>query len=129
MVKSARRAVTGDGVCIGLTYKDRAFIHPKTSHSKTLIAEILTEMQLYEELRDICFTSVQINHNTISAPRTDSNKPGCPSIAIGLGDYCGGRLRIVGAKQPLHIRNHAVVFDGLQTHCSGLFNGDQWSLV
>jgi hypothetical protein len=30
MVKSARRAVTGNGVCVGLTYKDQAFVHPKT---------------------------------------------------------------------------------------------------
>ena len=29
MVKSARRAVTGAGVCIGLTYRDQAFTHPK----------------------------------------------------------------------------------------------------
>ena len=86
-------------------------------------------MQLHEELKDICLASVQINHNTISAPHTDNNKPSCPSIAIGLGDYCGGRLRIAGAKQPLHIRSHAVVFDGLQTHSSGLFKGDRWSLV
>ncbi len=33
MVRSARKAVTGDGVCIGLTYTDRAFIHPKTVHN------------------------------------------------------------------------------------------------
>ena len=28
MAKSARRAVTGDGVCIGRTYKTEAFVHP-----------------------------------------------------------------------------------------------------
>ena len=33
MARSARRAVTGDGVCIGLTYKEHAFIHPKTSRN------------------------------------------------------------------------------------------------
>jgi hypothetical protein len=76
-------------------------------------------MKLHEELKDICLTSVQLNHSPMSAPNTDNIKPGCPSVAIGLGDYCGGRLRIVGAKQPLHTRNHAVVFDGLQTHFRG----------
>jgi hypothetical protein len=29
MVTYAREAATGDGVCIGLTYRDRAFINPK----------------------------------------------------------------------------------------------------
>ena len=79
--------------------------------------------------RHIEFTSIQINHNTISAPHTDNNLNGFPSIAIGLGDYVGGRLR-VGAMGPiLHIRDHAVVFDGLETHSSGNYNGDRWSLV
>ena len=48
---------------------------------------------------------------------------------MGLGEYVGGRLRLDGAKQPLHIRDHAVVFDGRKLHSSGLFNGDRWSLV
>ena len=29
MLKSARRAITGDGVCIGVTYKEDAVVHPK----------------------------------------------------------------------------------------------------
>ena len=78
---------------------------------------------------NICFTSIQINHNTISAPHTENNLKGFPSIAIGLGNYVGGRLRLVGAKQPLHVRDHAVVFDGLETHSSGKFSGDRWSLI
>ncbi len=51
------------------------------------------------------------------------------SIAIGLGDYVGGRLRIGGAKQPLHTHNHALVFDGRKPHSSWLSNGDRWSFV
>ncbi len=31
MVPSARKAVTGDGVCIGLTFKSSPFVHPKTN--------------------------------------------------------------------------------------------------
>ncbi len=48
---------------------------------------------------------------------------------MGLGDYVGGRLRLDGAKQPLHIRDHAVVFNGRNIHSSGLFNGDRWYMV
>ena len=44
---------------------------------------------------------------------------GRPSIAVGLGDYVGGRLRVDGARRPRHIRDHAVVYDG-RTKC-------QWS--
>ena len=54
---------------------------------------------------------------------------GTPSIAIGLGEYSGGRLRLEGVPQPLNINDRAVVFDGRKIHSSGLFNGDRWSLV
>ena len=38
-------------------------------------------------------------------------------------------MRVHGAKQPLHIRDHAVEYDGSQVHSSGVVNGDRWSLV
>ena len=68
MVKSARRAVTGDGVCIGLTYKDQAFVHPKTKKRRELIKEIVAEIKSHDELQHNCYTSIQINHTAISAP-------------------------------------------------------------
>ena len=116
MVPSARKAVTGDGVCIGLTFKTSPFLHPKTQRNRELIEAIVEEVRSHKELRDVCFTSIQINHNTISAPHTDNNLIGTPSIAMGLGSYVGGRLRLEGAKQPLHIRDHAVVFNGRNIH-------------
>ncbi len=45
MVKSARRAVAGDGVCIGLTYKDQAFVHPETKRYGELIKGIADEIK------------------------------------------------------------------------------------
>ena len=53
---------------------------------------------------------------------------GYPSIAVGLGDYEGGKLRVEGSA-PTDLRSHAVVFDGLKTHSSSKLNGDRWSLV
>ena len=50
MVKSARQAVTGDGICIGLTYKTNAFAHPKTVRNKELIKLIVDEVRSHEEL-------------------------------------------------------------------------------
>ena len=41
----------------------------------------------------------------------------------------GGRLRVDGSKQPLRIRDHALVYDGSIPHSSGVFNGDMWSFV
>ena len=73
MVQSARKAVTGDGICIGLTFKSNSFIHPKTSRSRGLIEAVVSEVRSHEELRNIAFTSIQINHNTISASHTDNN--------------------------------------------------------
>jgi hypothetical protein len=94
-----------------------------------LIEAVVEEVRSHRELRDVCFTSIQINHNTISAPHTDNNLIGTPSIAMGLGNYVGGRVRLEGAKQPLHIRDHAVIFNGRNIHSSGTFNGDRWSMV
>ena len=51
MVKSARQAVTGDGICIGLTYKTNAFVHPKTVRNKELIKLIVDEVSSHEELK------------------------------------------------------------------------------
>ena len=104
-------------------------MHPKTDRNRDLIEAIVAEVRSHDDLKNIAFTSIQINHNTISAPHTDNNLIGTPSIAIGLGDYSGGRLRLEGATQPLNINDRAVVFDGRKIHSSGLFNGDRWSLV
>ena len=129
MVPSARKAVTGDGVCIGLTFKSSPFVHPKTQRNRELVAAVAAEIRSHKAFDKIFFTSIQINHNTISAPHTENNLVGTPSIAMGLGDYVGGRLRLDGAKQPLDIRDHAVIFDGRKIHSSGIFNGDRWSMV
>ena len=69
MVKSARRAVTGDGVCIGLTYKTEAFVHPETKKCRELIKAIVDEVKTHNALKHTCFTSIQISHSTISVPK------------------------------------------------------------
>ena len=86
-------------------------------------------MHSHSEPCALPFTSVKISHNVISALHTDNNLPGTMSIALGLGEYVGGRLRVDGSKQPLHIRDHALVYDGSKPHSSGSLNGDLWSLV
>ena len=104
----------GDEVCLGLDEIAQAFIHPQTTRNQGLIKLIVEEVRSHKELRNISFTSIRIAHNTISAPHTGKNLRGYPSVAIGVGHYAGGRLRIAGAKQPINIRDHALVFDGLK---------------
>ncbi len=89
----------------------------------------VAETRSHEVLWATAFTSIQISHNTISAPHVDNNLAGFPSFAAGLGDYEGGRLRVDGVRSPIYIRNHAVISDGLKTLSSGKLNGDRWSLV
>ena len=60
----------------------------------------------------------------MSAPHTDYNKVRFPYIAVGLGDYEGGKLRVDGSA-PTDLRNHAVVFDGLKTHSSSKLIGNR----
>ncbi len=98
MAKSASHM--GEGISIGLKIKKSAFVHPQTVLNRELIKQIVDEVRSHTELKDIRFTSMQLSHNTIRAAHTDNNLEGVPSIAFGLGQYAGGRLRIAGAKQP-----------------------------
>ncbi len=56
LVPSVRKAVTGDGVCIGLTFKCSPFAHPKTARSCGLIDAIVAEVRSHPDLKDIVFT-------------------------------------------------------------------------
>ena len=76
MVKSARRVVAREGICIGLNYKTNAVVHPKTVRNKELIILAAGEVRSHEELQSISFTSIQIDHNTIRSPHTDNNFKG-----------------------------------------------------
>ena len=53
MVQSAGQAVTGEGICIGINYKTRAFVHPKTARSQELIKQIVDEVRSHEELLNV----------------------------------------------------------------------------
>ena len=48
-----------------------------------MIKEFVAEIKSYRDLNDIEFASIQINHNTISAPHTDNRLVGYPSTAVG----------------------------------------------
>ena len=93
-----------------------------------MIKDTVAEIQSHDELNGIEFAIIQINHNAVSAPHTDNNGVGYPSIALGLGENEGGRLRVEG-RAPIGLRSHAVVLDGLETHTSSKLNGDRWSFV
>ena len=73
MAKSARRAITGDEVCVGHTFKDQPFIHPKTESGRSLDEALVEGIGKHPTLPKYKFSSIQINHNTICAPHTGSN--------------------------------------------------------
>ncbi len=66
MVKSARLAVTGEGICIGLAFRDQPFIHPKTESGRSLDEALVEGIGKHPTLPKYKFSSIQINHNTIS---------------------------------------------------------------
>ena len=72
MAKSARRAVALFLLCIGLAYKDQPFIHPKTKSCRSLAEALVEEIGKHPTLSRVKFSSIKINHNTISALPTDA---------------------------------------------------------
>ena len=53
MVPSAGKAVAGDAVCIGLTFKLSPFVHPKTQRNRELIEAVVAEVRSHKELKDV----------------------------------------------------------------------------
>jgi hypothetical protein len=119
MVKLVRCAIAGDGLCIGPTDKDQPFlcIHPKMMSCRSLAETRGEEIGKHPTLPKVQFSSIHTNHDAISAPHTDSKPMGCPSIAMGLRDFEGGRLKAEG-HAPVSICGRVVVFDGQTTHSS-----------
>ena len=73
------------------------------------------------------FTSICINHNTISKTHCDSKNKGVSSI-IGIGNYTEGQL--VVNHQIIDIHNKLYTFDGSkELHWSLPFKGERYSLI
>ncbi len=96
MAKSARRAVPEGRNSIGLTYTDQPFMHPKTKSCHNLVEAFVEEIGKHPTLAKVKLSSIQINHTTIIAPHADNNLRGHPSVAMGFGDFEGGRLKVEG---------------------------------
>ena len=111
-----------------MTYRENVFVHPQTKRRRELVKDIVAEIRNHNELKGIEFTSILINLNTICAPHTDNNKVDFPSIAVGLGDYEGGKLRVEGSA-PIDLRSHAVVLGDLKTHYTSMLRGAGWYVV
>ena len=80
-----------------------------------------------KSITDIPFTSVCINHNTISLPHFDKNNKGTSCI-VGVGDYTGGEL--VVEHETIDIKFKPYEFDGSKNlHWSLPFEGNRYSLI
>ena len=113
---------------LGLYNPRTPTVHSMTTTYQELIRSILEEVRSHTEFDTIPFTTIQVLHDTIDAPHTDDSLYGTKSIAMGLGEYVSGPLRVDGASKPIHNRNRAVAYDGHKIRSSGKFNGDRWSI-
>ena len=74
------------------------------------------------------WSSIQINHNTISAKHTDRNNMG-PSYTFTLGDSSGGDLIVPSAGIRGVKPGTLIKFDGTKIHWSTPFKGERFSVV
>ncbi len=79
-----------------------------------MVEALVEEISKHETLSKVKFSSIQINPNTISTPHKDNNLEGYPSIAMRLGGFEGGRLRI-GGHAPISMCERTGVLDGSTT--------------
>ena len=128
---SSRTKVPGRGTCVGVTFSGKqGYIGPLTKSVEQLIRLINNTMFSIAESRgtDYRWSSIQINHNTISAKHTDRNNLG-ESWSFTAGHFDGGQLivpylRFKGAKPGVMVQ-----FDGRRTHWSLPFTGERYSVV
>ena len=79
--------------------------------------------------KDFCWTSIQINVNTVSSKHTDKNNVGL-SIMFVLGLFSKGEFRSSDQDCPIVKAGEAVVFDGKYKHWSDPFlHSDRVSIV
>lgn len=78
------------------------------------------------------FSSICVNYNVSCAKHCDANNAG-PTYIVGLGDYCGGALRVHRcdgrAARDVDIKNRWLCFDAAkQPHETLPFIGERYSL-
>ena len=105
-------AFSHDTFFLGLYNPRTPTVHSLTTTYQELVRSILEEVRSHSEFDTMPFTTIQVLHDTIDAPHTDDSLYGTKSIAMGLGEYVSGPLRVDGGPKPIHIRNRAVAYDG-----------------
>jgi hypothetical protein len=92
--------------------------------------------QIYELLKDlgnkICpfvFTAIQVNHNVICPPHTDSGNKIDKSVIISFGEYEGCKLLIAGNEYDTYLQ--PIIFNGkiLEHWNSDDLVGNKYSIV
>ncbi|MDE0839965.1 MAG: Ty1/Copia family ribonuclease HI, partial [Kiritimatiellae bacterium] len=126
-----RTEVTGDGTCLGLTNtREGPRLGLRTGKASDLILHIRSMLDMMERqhkwLRNFKWTSIQVSHNSVAKRHKNTNNKGL-SLAIGLGDYQGGEMKVEDTEYD--IRNKILLTDGSKPHSSNNFRGNRWSLI
>ena len=101
---------SGKGFVLASITRLPPYLHSKTEDYVDLIGIIVAEVRALKRTDFKC-SSIQLGHDTsdVSPP---NRLPGSTTLCMTVGEYAGGRVRLEGGKQPLYIRDHAVIFDG-----------------
>ena len=127
---SSRAHVSGHSACLGLSGPGHApsinsmggLAHKPLVLINSIFAWAAERMGVR-----LGWTSIQLNHNTISEWHIDKGNKGL-SMMLVVGDFTGGEFE-VGPSGPLDLRGKVIVFDGKESHASRSFTGNRWSLV
>ena len=127
---TARKAVKGRGVCLGLTVADgNPCLGSFNTKAEKLILALNKWMHRKVEEAGVPFswTSIQLNVDTVADLHCDSNNEG-PSLIITLGKYTGGEFMIEGSPE-VNLQGKVWRFNGNLPHKSFPFTGNRISLI
>ena len=128
---TARAAVTGRGVCLGLTVSGKSprlgwFNEEAPDLVAMLNGWLRTKLEQANK-EDFRWTSIQVNQNTVSREHVDRNNKG-PSIIVTAGEYEGGEFQVTGSEE-FNPKGKVWTFNGLDPHKSLPFKGESISLI
>ena len=123
-----RRSVSGFGTCLGLTNGPKgAYVGAYTNQCQSLVRlinKIITN--LVDD--DFHWTSIQVNHNSVSTKHCDQNNDGLSGIML-FGNFSEGYFVSEDADLRTNTTRTLHLFDGCEPHFSTKFVGERFSVV
>ena len=127
---SSRKSVVGKGACLGYTFTikgPRMSLHTGREQFDRFSKMINTDLAALVP-GEFVWSSVQVNHNTISSEHRDAGNSGL-SVLCALGDHRGGELIVEGHAEAKVVKNVCRFIDGSKLHFNRTHEGERFSLV